>query len=330
MTKLLITGGAGFIGFHLSRKCANVGLQVDILDDFSRAVKDPELDSLLAEPNVRCISCDLTTPDDIAGIDTDYQFIYHLAAIIGVQHVLNRPYDVLTKNVEMLSQVIEIARKQIDLRRLVYTSTSEVYAGTLKYFELPIPTAEDTPLTITATAKARTSYMLSKIYGEAMCQHSNLPYTIIRPHNVYGPRMGMSHVIPELLKRALDKQEGESLTVYSVSHKRTFCYIDDAVEMLYRIVQNENCKDVTLNLGSQGPEVSIGELAQIILEAVGKDLTVEYGPVTSGSPSRRAPDMSRALALTGFQAKVGLREGVVKTFKWYNKNVFQSGGITAK
>lgn len=330
MTKVLITGGAGFIGFHLARRCVNEGLQVDILDDFSRAVKDPELSSLLGEPNVQCISADLTSVDDMADIGTDYQFIFHLAAIIGVTHVMDRPYDVLTKNVEMLANIIAVARRQEDFKRLVYTSTSEVYAGTLRYFELPIPTAEDTPLAITDTAEPRTSYMLSKIYGEAMCQHCNLPYTIVRPHNVYGPRMGMSHVIPELLKRALDTKESESLKVYSVSHKRTFCYIDDAVELLYRIVQNESCKDVTMNLGSQGPEISIGELAQIILETVGKELPVESGPVTSGSPSRRAPDMTKALEFTGFQAKIGLREGVAKTFQWYNETIFQSGGITAK
>jgi len=330
MIKVLITGGAGFIGFHLARKCVNEGLRVDILDNFSRAVKDRELDSLLNETNVRFISCDLASQDEIIRIDTDYQVIFHLAAIIGVQHVLNKPYDVLTKNIEMLSHVIEVSRKQVSLSRLLYMSTSEVYAGTLRYFELLFPTAEDTPLAITDMAEARTSYMLSKIYGEAMCQHSKLPYTIIRPHNVYGPRMGMSHVIPELLKRALETEEGGSLTVYSVSHRRTFCYIDDAVELLYRIVQNVNCKDVTLNLGSQGPEVSIGELAQVILETIGKDLPVESGPVTSGSPPRRAPDMSRALELTGFQTKVGLQEGVARTFRWYNENVFQTGGITAK
>lgn len=330
MTKVLISGGAGFIGFHLARRFVNEGFQVDILDNFSRAVKDPELSSLLADKNVQCISADLTSADDMAGLGTDYQYIFHLAAIIGVQHVLGRPYDVLTKNIDMLSNIIEVSRRQVDFKRLVYTSTSEVYAGTLKHFELPIPTPEDTPLAITDTAEPRTSYMLSKIYGEAMCQHSNLPHTIIRPHNVYGPRMGMSHVIPELLKRALDTKEGESLKVYSVSHKRTFCYIDDAVELLYRIVQNDNCKDVTMNLGAQGPEVSIGELAQIILETVGKELPVESGPITSGSPSRRAPDMTKAMELTGFQSQVELREGVAKTFQWYNETIFQSDGITAK
>ncbi len=230
----------------------------------------------------------------------------------------------------MVSRVIEHSKKQKNFKRLVYTSTSEVYAGTLRYFDLPIPTKEDTPLAITDTSENRTSYMLSKIYGEAMCHHSSLPYTVIRPHNVYGPRMGMSHVIPELLKRALDTEDGGSLEVFSVSHMRTFCYVDDAVELLFKIIQNDSWKNVTLNLGSEGPEVSIGELAEIILQTVNKNLTIQSGPVTSGSPSRRAPDMFRALALTGFKAKVGLDDGVAKTFKWYNENVFQSNGITAK
>ena len=330
MEKVLITGGAGFIGFHLTQRLVSEGVQVDILDDFSRGVKDPELSSLLADDNVNCLSIDLTSANDTAALASDYNYIFHLAAIIGVQHVLKQPYDVLVKNIDMLRNVIDVCRRQVDFKRLIYTSTSEVYAGTLKHFELPIPTPEDTPLALTDTVEPRTSYMLSKIYGEAMCQHCDLPYTVIRPHNVYGPRMGLSHVIPELLKRALDTKEGESLKVYSVSHKRTFCYIDDAIELLFRVVQNEKCNGATLNLGAQGPEISIGDLGQIILETVAKDLTVESGPITPGSPSRRAPDMTKAKDLTGFQAQVGLREGVARTFQWYNETVFQSGGITAK
>lgn len=330
MEKVLITGGGGFIGFHLAGKLAKEGLHVDILDDFSRAVKDSDLENLLEKPNVHCINCDLTDSKCITALEDNYKFIFHLAAIIGVQHVLKKPYDVLTKNITMLANVLSIAKRQSELKRFVYTSTSEVYAGTLKYFDLPIPTAENTPLALTDTLEPRTSYMLSKIYGEAMCQHSNLPYTIVRPHNVYGPRMGMSHVIPELLQRALSTKNGENLTVYSVSHKRTFCFIEDAVELLTQIIQHESCINITLNLGSQEPEVTIGEVAKIVLDTVGRNISIIPGPVTAGSPVRRAPDMSLALALTGFEATTGLNEGIAQTYHWYNTNVFQSNGITAK
>ena len=102
----------------------------------------------------------------------------------------------------MLRNIITFGKRQENLERLIFTSTSEVYAGTLKYFSLKIPTPENTPLALTELSENRTSYMLSKIYGEALCLHSGLPVTIVRPHNFYGPRMGLSHVIPELFKES--------------------------------------------------------------------------------------------------------------------------------
>jgi UDP-glucose 4-epimerase len=329
MKKILITGGAGFIGFHLARSLAAAGLKVDILDNFSRAVRDPDLDALLQRPHVRCLPLDLADKTLIRGLDTDYDAIFHFAAIIGVQHVLKRPYEVLVKNVELLSNVIEVGRRQHRLQRLVFASTSEVYAGTLLHYGLPLSTPESTPLTLLDTAEPRTSYMLSKIYGEAMCHHSGLPFTVVRPHNVYGPRMGLAHVIPELLKRAQTLPDGGRLQVYSVHHRRTFCYVDDAVDLLNRILSTSGCTGQILNLGSHGPEVSIRKVAEVVIEVVGKQLTIEAMPETPGSPTRRAPDMRLATELTGFRDKVGLKEGVQQTYAWYRANVFSGHGVSA-
>src|SRR5262249_42666036 len=146
--------------------------------------------------------------------------------------------------------VIKVARRQTDLRRLIFPSTSEVYAGTLQYFGMPFPTPETTPLTVTDLAQPRTSYMLSKIYGEALCHHADVPFTIVRPHNVYGPRMGMAHVIPELLKRAYQAPTGGRLSVSSADHKRTFCYVDDAVEFIVRLAEAPTGLSGTFNIGS--------------------------------------------------------------------------------
>ena len=120
---------------------------------------------------------------------------------IGVTHVMEKPYSVLYDNIRMLGNIIDLARRQSNLLKFFYASTSEIYAGTLKHFNLSIPTPEETPLAITDLSHPRTSYMLSKIYGEAMCQQASIPFTIFRPHNIYGPRMGMAHVIPEQLRK---------------------------------------------------------------------------------------------------------------------------------
>lgn len=326
--KVLITGGAGFIGYHLAQACLKKKWQLDLIDNFTRGVKDPDMQNLLKTSGIGFHSINLCNYESFKNIGCDYDLIFHLAAIVGVQNVAERPYDVLALNYAMLNNIITFGRKQKKLKRLVFTSTSEVYAGTLKYFGIKIPTPEDTPLTITDLQENRTSYMLSKIYGEAMCRYSGLPYTIVRPHNVYGPRMGMSHVIPELLKRSLCSKN--KLKVYSVGHKRTFCYIDDAVEFLLRIAVSPDCNGVVLNLGAHGPEISIGELAEVILKVTGRKLEIEAMPETPGSPVRRRPDMALAENLTNFRARVDLHSGISKTYEWYLANVFSGHGVSAR
>lgn len=329
MSKILITGGAGFIGLHLAEKLHKSGHEIHLLDNFMRAAKDPDLETFLALDNVEIIEEDLLDASFINRMEKNYDTIYHFAAIIGVPHVLGRPYEVLTKNVELLANVIKFAKLQENLHRLVFTSTSEIYAGTLKYFDLPIPTPEDTPLGITDVSEARTSYMLSKIYGEAMCHHSKVPFTIIRPHNVYGPRMGMSHAIPHLLERAYKMKADVPLDIYSPTHRRTFCYIEDAVNLLERVINTSECEGASLNLGSTDDEITMETLGYGIIKATGKGNGLNFMPETEGSVLRRCPDMTVAQNLTGFQSKISLEEGLSRTYKWYFENVFEGHGVTA-
>ena len=142
----------------------------------------------------------------------------------------------------MLENVICLCRQQKNLARLIFTSTSEVYSGTLENYSMSIPTSEITPLTCSPASRPRTSYMLSKIFGEALCQQAGIPFTIFRPHNVYGPRMGMAHVIPEQLKKAWLADTGDRLSVHSSDHRRSFCFVDDAVEMLKRMLEVHECE----------------------------------------------------------------------------------------
>lgn len=257
--------------------------------------------------------------DDLGG---DYARIFHLAAIVGVANVARQPYAVLEQNLVLLLNLIEFARRQRDLDRFVFASTSEIYAGTLEAFEMSIPTPETTPIAVPDVALPRTSYMLSKLYGEALCAQSELPVTIVRPHNFYGPRMGLSHVIPELLQRAHAAADGGALEVYSVDHRRTFCYIDDAVEILVRVAEVPACLGRTLNAGRQAPEVAIGDLARMIVATTGRDLSIVPLEATAGSPERRAPDMTAVTELVGYEARVSLEEGVRRTHDWYLANVF--------
>ena len=314
----LITGGAGFIGGWLARSLALAEERVDILDDFSRGRRDKFLDSLLQTGKVRIIDTNLSE-FAIASLGTGYETIYHLAARVGVSNVLDNPFKTLWDNIFLVERVIEIARRQTKLKRFIFSSSSEIYAGSLQHMDLPLPTPETSPIALTDLDNPRSSYMFSKLYGEAMVRHSNIPFTILRPHNVYGPRMGMAHVIPELLRKAHTAEEDSLLEVFSVNHTRTFCFVDDAVNMMRLAAASPNCSGKILNLGAQEPEISIRELAHLIIEIVGKNLTIKSLPPTPGSPVRRCPDMTRMTELTGYKAKTILNDGVCRTYDWYAK-----------
>jgi nucleoside-diphosphate-sugar epimerase len=328
LKKVLITGGAGFIGYHLAIKLLEDDYQIDLLDNFSRGVNDAHLVKLAKNERINCINFDLSQSGKISQLDQDYSYVYHLAAVIGVQHVLKAPYEVLTKNFILLQNALEISRQQKKLERFVFASTSEVYAGTLNHYGLKFPTPETTPLTISNLQQARTSYMLSKIYGEAMCQHSELPVTIIRPHNFYGPRMGLSHVIPELMKKAIRSDNG-LVDVYSVKHKRTFCYIGDAVEIIQLLAESVNTIGKVFNVGNDDEEITMGELAKKVIDLTGKDVAINPMPATPGSPERRCPSITKLKEAISYVKQYPLEKGLQETFDWYNINVFSGQVISA-
>ena len=330
MEKVLITGGAGFMGLHLARRLLDEGFEVLLVDNFARAVRDVHLEQVLAHPRASFASLDCLDPDAVAGLPTDCDYIFHLAAIIGVVHVMERPYRVVVDNLRLLDNVIVHAHRQKKLSRLLFASTSEVYAGTLENFGLEIPTPEDVPLSLTPLDHPRTSYMLSKMSGEALCHYSGLPFTIFRPHNVYGPRMGSVHVIPEHLRKAYEAKDWATISVPSADQTRSFCYVDDAVEMLLRMMTRPTCEGVALNIGNQYPQMRIRDVAHICWQAVGRDIKMRIEDPTPGSPEHRAPDMSRTQALIDYEGQISLAEGVARTYDWYRRNVFETGGMTAR
>jgi nucleoside-diphosphate-sugar epimerase len=330
LKQALITGGAGFIGLHLARLLQSEGWRVDLVDDFSRAQRDVDFEALLRQERVRMLDGNLLDRTFVDSLERDYTEIFHLAAIVGVGNVLARPYTVLDHNIQLILNVIELARRQDGLQRFVFASTSEVYAGTLEYYDLPVPTPETVPITLPKLSHPRTSYMLSKLYGEALCEQAGLPFTIVRPHNVYGPRMGFSHVIPQLLERAMAAPADGFLDVYSVDHTRTFCFVEDAVQMILRLATSEAARASTVNIGTEAPELPIGRLAEIVIATVGKRLTIVPKPATEGSPRRRAPDMTRCAELTGYRSMVGIEKGVRETYAWYRERLPTAAGSAAR
>jgi len=324
VTHALITGGAGAIGLHLARRLVDDGARVTLIDNFARARRDDDLDTLVASDRVVMVDADLAAKDLADHLGDGFTHVFHFAALLGVANVERHPQAVLSVNVELTAAALEIARRQKALARFVFASTSEVYAGTLEHFGLTMPTPESTPLALPDLARPRTSYMLSKLYGEAMCLHAGLPVTIVRPHNVYGPRMGRAHVIPQMLERAFFAADGDAFDVYSAEHTRTFCYVADAVEMIARLSNAPEAVGRAVNVGTEAPEIRMDALAEVVLATVGRRARAVPLPATAGSPARRAPDMTLCRTLTGYASQVSLEDGVARAFRWYRPR-FEAG-----
>ena len=161
--------------------------------------------------------------------------------------------------------------------------------------------------------------MLSKAYGEAMCFASGLPVLILRPHNIFGQRMGMAHVIPQLIKRAFNTSKNGQLGIYSPSHTRAFCYINDAIDSIYKLIELNLKDNNVFNLGTSKPEITMHNLAKEIIKVMDRrDIKLIELEDTPGSPKRRCPDTSKIDNISGIKRRTDLAVGIAKTYKWYN------------
>jgi UDP-glucose 4-epimerase/UDP-glucuronate decarboxylase len=319
--RILITGGAGFVGYHLAKQLAEEDADhIALLDNFSRGHSDRELSELSARSNVNLVTGDLCEPSTWASLEGGYDEVFHLAAVIGVKNVLDRPQDVIRTNALSTLYLLDWLAAGGG-KKVLFSSTSEAYAWTQQFHELPIPTPEDVPLSLTDLADPRSSYAGSKIFGELavtqVCRALEKRFVIVRYHNVYGPRMGSEHVIPELFKRATAGQD--PLTVYSANHRRAFCYVSDAVEATVAAMRVPAADGATINIGNDREEVVIGDLAERILALA--NLRVDIAPKQAANDpiERRLPDLSRARSLLAFDPRVGLDEGLRLTLDWYGE-----------
>lgn len=328
--RFLVTGGAGFIGLHLARRLAQDGADVDLLDNLSRGRRDDDLAQFAARPGVRLLEGDLNEPAVLRDLPRGYDAVFHLAAVIGVRNVNERPDRVLATNARTLLNVLDW---YVDggAGRLVFSSTSEVYAWGMTVADVPIPTPEEVPIAFESLQNRRASYAMSKAFGEMAvmhaCRRADKAFSIVRYHNVYGPRMGMQHVIPEVFERI--HRGDDPLVVYNPHQMRAFCYVDDAVAATIALAVSNVASDV-YNVGNAREEVTIGDLVDRMVQVAGRgNARREFR--TAGGPGveRRCPDIKRLTAATGFAPRVSLDEGLERTFQWYRQAFERPGGAGA-
>ena len=317
MPRALILGGAGFIGYHLALRLAGEGHELTLVDDLSRGRRDRELDSLCARPNVTLLQADLTRADALDGLSRRWGGVYMLAAVVGVRNVETDPARVVRTNTLALLHLLDWMVPESGV--LFFASTSETYAGGVTAGTLPVPTPEDVPLSVPDVRAPRFAYAASKILGEAAVIHTararGMRAVVGRFHNVYGPRMGADHVIPELTLRAL---RGENpFRLYGAEQRRAFCHVSDALEAIVRLTASEPAWGQIVNIGNDSEETVIEDLARLVLREARFEPALDRVPAPPGSVARRSPDIGRLRALTGFVPKVSIEAGVRDTFAWY-------------
>lgn len=315
--KVLLIGGAGFIGYNITKYLATErDYELTIADNFFRGKMDAYLTELVQTHNIKVVEADLTVPDNFNKLGKEYDQVYMLASVVGVDYTNSIPNEIIRINTALIYNTLEWL-KTIKVGRTLFTSTSECYAGTIEAFDYAIPTPEEVPLCISDIKHPRFTYAVTKMLGESGFHNYSKVFgfenIIIRYHNVYGPRMGFKHVIPHLAQRFLN---GESpFKVYGHDQTRAFCHIDDAV-LATVLAMEKGTHGETYHIGTQ-EEITIEALIKHVGDILDYSGPYENAPTYPGSVSRRCPDITKAEKELGYSPKIDWKTGVMETINWY-------------
>ncbi len=310
--KGLITGGAGFIGSHLAEELLHKGFEVTALDNLSTGRLE-NVAHLEKEEGFHLVIGDILNESLVDKLIERSDWVFHLAAAVGVELIIKDPIGVLTTNIKGSEIVIETAHRY--RRKILVASTSEIYGKNSKG-----PLKEDDDRILGSTTKSRWSYSTSKAVDEILAytywKEKQLPAIIVRLFNTVGPRQtghyGM--VIPRFVEQAL---KGKDITVYGDgTQTRCFLYVKDVVSAMVKLMENPAAVGQVFNLGSQ-QEVTIAGLAQKIIELTESSSRITYIPYDQAyeegfeDMQRRVPDTTKASRLIGFKPTVDL-EGILR------------------
>lgn len=310
--RVLITGGAGFIGSHLSDAYLERGDEVFIIDDLSTGSID-NIQHLKKHPRFHYTIDTVQNWPVLSELVDTCDVIFHLAAAVGVKLIVESPVRTIETNVRGTEMVLAAANKK--KKKVLVASTSEVYG-----LSTEVPFREDGNLVMGATTKGRWSYACSKAIDEflalAYWREKKLPTIVVRLFNTVGPRQTGQYgmVIPTLVKQALANRP---LTVYGDGNQtRCFGFVGDVVSALVKLMDHEESVGQVFNIGSN-QEVSISQLAERIRDLTGSESEIHYIPYSEAYEEgfedmpRRVPDVTKVANLVGFAPKMDL-DGILK------------------
>lgn len=318
-SRVLVTGGAGFIGSNLVDGLLQRGAQIRVVDDLSRGKMANLRDCV---DKIDLVEGDLADPSVAQKTVKDMDMVFHLAAVIGgVGYITQHPAEIC-KNVTINHNVIDACR-EMEVERALYTSTACIYPEFLQVDLSRSPLKEDDALK--GGAQPDSNYGWAKLFGEFQCQAYHQEYgmkmAIVRPFNAYGPREcfepDRSHVIPALVRKAV-LREKPFIVWGSGTQTRAFTYVDDIVEAMILAIEKA-CDADPINLGT--PEyITINELAKSILQLTGYDAEIVLDKTKPEGVHARRADISKANKKLGWRPKIGLEEGLRKTIDWFIEN----------
>ena len=313
--RVLVTGSGGFIASHLVESLVIKGARVRAFVRYNSR-NDPGNLALLPGDileQIEIVPGDLRDLPAVQNAAHGQTHIFHLGALIAIPYSYIHPAEVVETNVIGTLNVL-LASRGSSVERLVHTSTSEVY-GTAQH----VPIDEHHPL------QGQSPYSASKIgadkLAESFYRSFDLPVVTLRPFNTYGPRQSARAVIPTIITQALTQ---DVIHLGNLESRRDLTYVSDTVAGFIRLAETPGVEGDTFNLGS-GSEVSIGDLAQMIVDLVGKPVSIEVDPARLRPPKsevqRLLADNRLACERLGWEPRVNLQEGLIQTIAWIAENL---------
>lgn len=306
MTKkrVLVTGGAGFVGHHLCSALLGQGYSVVCLDDLSSG----SMKNLIDHENFSFLRCDVVSPIEIDG---ELDRIFHLACPASPVHYQSDPIKTVKTSVLGMINVLDLARRKN--ARTLFSSTSEVYGDPAIHPQREEYWGNVNPI------GPRSCYDEGKRAAETLCfdyrRQYGIDVRVVRIFNTYGPKMRADdgRVVSNFIVQAIN---GKPLTVYGEGKQtRSFCYVDDLVAGLLAAMNVESL-DAPVNLGNPD-EFTIAELAEKVISMTGSRSGINRKPLPQDDPQRRRPDISRAIQLLGWAPKISLADGLENTISYF-------------
>jgi NAD dependent epimerase/dehydratase len=312
---ILVTGAGGFIGGHLVERLVRDGARVRAMCRYNSRNDRGTLDWLDAEvtAEVEVVLGELRDIESVAAAVDGAEVVLHLGAQIAIPYSYVNPRDFVEVNVLGTLNVAQAALRQ-GVARIVHTSTSEVYG-----------TAQSVPITEAHPLEPQSPYAASKVAADKLMdsyrRSFDLPVTVLRPFNTYGPRQSARAIIPTIIGQALT---GSTLRLGSLHPRRDLTFVEDTTAAFVAAAISEAAIGRTVNIGTDH-DVSVGDLVEIVADLLGRELTVETDPARLRPPNSEVERLraSPALAgeLLGWAPRVELREGLARTIAWIERNV---------